>query len=99
MAEIMVTSQQLITTADNLQQLNESLKSQIQILESTEGALAGMWEGATKEAFHSAFMKDKGQMETFKSTIDQYVSALRDIAAKYEQAEAANVNIASTRNY
>lgn len=59
----------------------------------------GMWEGEAKNAFHNAFQNDKAKMQNFKTAIDQYVAALQNIAAKYAQAEAANVNTASTRNY
>ncbi|MGI6010702.1 MAG: WXG100 family type VII secretion target [Ruminococcus sp.] len=99
MAEIMVTSRELKNKAEELRSQNTSLKSAIETLGSLEAELASMWEGSAKDAFHNAFTKDKGQMETFKSTIDQYAAALDEIAAKYAQAEAANANIANTRNY
>lgn len=99
MPEIRVSSQQLSAKADELQQLSESLKSQIGILESTEASIASMWDGPAKEAFHSAFMSDKGQMENLKTTFDQYITALREIAANYAQKEAMNQEIASTRKY
>ena len=99
MPEIRVSAQQLSAKADELQQLNESLKSQIGILESTEASIAGMWEGSAKETFHSEFQKDKGQMETLKTTFDQYITVLREIAANYAQKEAMNQEIASERKY
>lgn len=99
MAQIQVTARQLRTQAENLQQLNESFRSQIQVLESTEASLAGMWDGESKDAFHSAFLRDKGQMEAFKAAIDQYVTALQNIAQKYEQAENTNRETAINRTY
>ena len=99
MPEIRVSSQQLSAKADELQQLNESLKSQIGILESTEASIAGMWDGQAKETFHGEFQKDKAQMETLKKTLDQYITALREIAANYAQKEAANQEIAAARKY
>ena len=52
-----------------------------------------------KEAFNSAFIKDKSTMDAFKSAIDQYVQALLVIAARYEEAEKKNVSVAATRSY
>lgn len=99
MPEIRVSSQQLSAKADELQQLNENLKNQIGVLESTEASIAAMWEGLAKETFHSEFLKDKGQMETLKTTFDQYITALREIAANYAQKEGMNQEIASARKY
>lgn len=99
MSEIRVSSQQLKAKADELQQLNESLKNQIDILGAAETSLANMWNGSAKEAFHSAFLSDKGQMENLKTTFDQYITALHEIAANYIQKEAMNQELVSGRKY
>ncbi|MBS5522104.1 MAG: WXG100 family type VII secretion target [Clostridiales bacterium] len=99
MSQFQVTASELTRQAETLTQLNQNLQSQITVLENTEASLMGMWEGEAKNAFHNAFQNDKAKMQNFKTAIDQYVAALQNIAAKYAQAEAANVNTASTRNY
>ena len=58
-----------------------------------------MWEGEARDTFHQAFTRDKQQMDVFHQLIAQYVQALLEIAARYEQAEARNREIASARNY
>lgn len=98
MSQFQVTASELNRQAESLTQLNQNLQSQITILENTEASLASMWEGEAKNAFHNAFQNDKAKMQNFKTAIDQYVAALQNIAAKYAQAEAANVNTAATRN-
>lgn len=99
MAEIRVSASQLRTKASDLRNLNSQFKSQVGNLESQEQNLVGMWEGEAKNAFHTAFSNDKTQMDNFYQLIEQYCIALENIAAKYEQAEAQNVNTASTRTY
>ena len=58
-----------------------------------------MWEGEARDTFHQAFVRDKQQMDVFHQLIAQYVQALLEIAARYEQAEARNREIAAARNY
>ena len=77
--------------------LNEQFKTQVTELESSEATLNGQWDGAANEAFHKAFMYDKNYMDQFYSLILKYCDALEQIATKYDQAEAANENTATTR--
>ena len=58
-----------------------------------------MWEGQARETFHNAFASDKIQMDNFYNAVEVYAQRLEQIAAKYAQAEAANVEIASERTY
>lgn len=99
MALIQVTASQLKTKANELRSLNGQFKSQVGNLESQEAALASMWEGEAKNAFHTAFNNDKVQMDNFYNLIEKYCQALETIAQKYEQAEAQNLQTASNRSY
>lgn len=99
MSEIMVTAAQLRAKAEELENLNQQLKSQNEKLGTTEEALNVMWEGDANTAFHAAFNSDRVQINNFYNAIAAYVSALRVIAQKYEQTEAQNQQIASARNY
>ena len=96
---ITVTPAELKTKASELKQFNSSLKTQIEELRAQESTLVGKWEGDAKNAFDAAFKKDATQMDNFYNAIERYVAALLEIAARYESAENANTNIASTRNY
>ncbi|MCR4740045.1 MAG: WXG100 family type VII secretion target [Lachnospiraceae bacterium] len=93
------TSNELRNKAEELRNLNGNFKAQTDSLQNTEEALRGMWEGEANNTFHAAFVRDKGQMDNFKQTIDQYTDALLTIASKYEEAEARNVALASNRTY
>jgi WXG100 family type VII secretion target len=99
MAQIMVTSSELRTAASTLREYNSSFKSQVSNLESSEGTLRTQWQGEANNAFHTAFMNDKAFMDKFATEIENYCQALETIAAKYDAAEAANVETATTRKY
>ena len=86
MAMIRVTSSRLKAAAESLQDLNSRFKNRAEELCGKEQSLAQMWEG-------------QAQSEAFYSLINQYIRALLEIAARYEQAEARNAEIAGTRNY
>ena len=97
MAQFQVTAGELTRQAETLSQLNQKLQTQITALENTEASLASMWEGEAKKAYHNAFQTDKSKMLNFKNAIDEYIVALKNIAAAYVRAENTNVNTASTR--
>ncbi len=99
MGMIQVTAGQLRQEAERVHQLNSQMKSQISLLETKEQHLGTMWEGLAKDSFRSAFLRDKGHMEEFYHLIERYVQALLKIAAKYEQAEHKNMEIAASKAY
>ncbi|MCR5734004.1 MAG: WXG100 family type VII secretion target [Lachnospiraceae bacterium] len=99
MAFFQVTSSELRSRAEELRTLNGNFKAQTEALQNTEETLRTMWEGEANNTFHAAFVRDKGQMDGFKQTIDQYIEALLTIASKYDEAEARNVSLASNRTY
>ena len=85
MAVIRVTAARLRSVADSLQEMNAQFRSRKQELTEKEQALSAMWEGQAKEAFYTL--------------IARYVQTLLEIAARYEQAEARNAEIAGSRSY
>lgn len=99
MAFFQVTSSELRNKAARLQELNGQLKAKAVELSDREGALCSMWEGEAKNVFHQAFSRDRQQMDAFCQLIGQYVQALLEIAARYEEAEARNREIAAARKY
>lgn len=99
MAQILVTSAELRAAAGTLREYNSNFKNQVASLESSEGTLKSQWQGAANDAFHTAFMNDKAFMDKFAAEIENYCTALENIAAKYDAAEAANVETAATRKY
>ncbi len=96
---IRVSASQLIAKANELKNLNAQFRSNIGELEATEETLRTMWEGEANDAFHNAFTSDKTQMTNFYNAIEVYVMRLLEIAAKYQQAEATNTEIANNRTY
>ncbi len=99
MSFFQVTSSELRSRAGRISELNSQFRAKTTELGEQEGALCAMWEGQAKDVFHQAFIRDRQQMEAFYQLIVQYVQALLEIAARYEQAEARNREIAATRSY
>lgn len=99
MAMFQVTSSQLRNAAGQIQDLNRQFKAKEGELAEKEAALGSMWEGQAKDTFHQAFERDRQQMDAFYQLMNQYVQALLEIAARYEQAEERNRQIAATRSY
>jgi WXG100 family type VII secretion target len=99
MSFFQVTAAELKKKAEQLKGLNSRFKTGVDTLESTEQSLRTMWEGEANDTFHTAFTRDKGQMDQFHAVIEQFIEALLIIAAKYEAAESKNTSIAATRTY
>lgn len=99
MSQIHVTFAQLKSRAEELSAQNAQFKAQIDLLDETELSLNAMWEGASNDAFHIAFQRDKVQLTNFYNAIQQYVQVLHNVAARYAQAESLNVDISNTRKY
>lgn len=99
MSSFKVTTGTLASQAEELNSLNGQFRSAVEQLSSTEMSLKGMWEGEANDAFHAAFTTDKGKMDEFYNLILQYIEKLNSIATRYNQAEAANTQIASNRTY
>lgn len=97
MAEIRVTPQQLKDKASDLEGFNRQFRAEVEKMVGYEQQLAAMWEGDAQRAFHKAFSDDKAKMDRFAQNIDQYIAALREDAQRYETAENAASNIATTR--
>ncbi len=62
-----------------------------------EASLAGMWEGEAQQAFRSTFNNDKAQFDAFYNVIEQYATALDNIATEYDNKEALNQSLAASR--
>lgn len=99
MALIQVTWKTLREAADQLRQLNERLRNQINELAQQENALNGAWQGEANDVFHREFLNDKVQFENFFALINDYIRTLQTAATEYENKEKLNTNIASERKY
>ena len=97
MALIRVTSSQVRSTASQLRDYNANFNGQVNKLQESEASLNSMWEGAANDKFHSEFLNSKDYMTQFYTLINKYCEALDQIAAKYDETEARNVETASRR--
>lgn len=99
MSYFSVTASELRSKAGTLQELNGQLRTKETDLDNQEGSVCSMWEGQAKDLFHQAYISDREQMDNFNGLIENYVSALLEIAQRYEDAEARSAEIAATRAY
>lgn len=94
-----VSSAELRNSADKLAVLEQRFRAQKEELVGKEQALRALWEGEANDIFHSAFVRDTGQMDAFSQVINEYVSIMGTIADRYDSAEARNLGIAQNRGY
>lgn len=99
MAKYEVTIAQLRSVKGELESYNGEFRNKVKELEKKQQALKGMWQGDANNAFDVVFNEDKSKWEQFANLMDQYIGALEKIAARYEQAEATNVETAKQRKY
>lgn len=97
MAEFQVTASELSAKAEELVGLNNEYWKGVEDLIAAHSRLNGMWEGAAKQAFDNAFISDQGKMNAFYQAIVDFSNKLNTIAAEYQRAESANVQIAAER--
>ncbi|MBR3307990.1 MAG: WXG100 family type VII secretion target [Lachnospiraceae bacterium] len=94
-----VTSQTLRQTAEQLDGMNQQLKSKAEEFTNAGNTLFTKWEGDTKQAEQKVFQDDRTQIDNFCALIQEYVTALNNIAAIYDKAEGENLATAGERKY
>ncbi len=97
MAEYKVTSTELNSKATELNGYISQFKTEMENMVGTESALAASFEGDAQKAFHDNFMKLQGEMETFSSVMQEYVTQLEVAAKGYEAAEEQAIMIAQSK--
>lgn len=85
-----IDSRQLRSKKDELAGLSQRFIREKENLCAVELALGSMWEGSANERFHSEFMKNAGQMDSFIQVISQYLGVIERIAQRYDLAEQKN---------
>lgn len=100
-ATLLVTPEQLQTTASNFSAKATQVKALHDSMIEKVNALAGSWTGTASEAYTNKFNALKASMETIHNMIQEHVKDLNTIADQYINAEnqaaaAANELPAST---
>ena len=96
---IRVTSQKLRETKDQLEQMNNNLKTKAEEFTTSATNLLSKWDGDAKQVMDTNFKNDRIQMDNFIALIREYCTALENQAVRYDNAEAQNVQLASERSY
>jgi len=94
MSQMIVSSGQLATKRDELNNLIESLEKAKEEYMSAEKSMSAKWEGEAKTAFDNSFTTNMQKIETFVNGARTYVQALDNIIREYETTELKNTGIA-----
>ena len=94
MAEFQVTSSEVQSKAMELQQLEKQMRTKIDELGQLEKSLSGMWEGEAHDAFHNTYAQNEQKMLMFVNALEKYFLTLNEIAVKYHNSEARNIQTA-----
>ncbi len=86
-----INSGMLRSKKEELASLCQKFMSEKENLCAVELALGSMWEGAANEHFHSEFMKNAGQMDSFAQLVNRYIGVIERIADRYDMAEQKNL--------
>ena len=96
MAEFQVTRNEVQTKAAELQQISKQMRTKIEELTQLEQTLSGMWEGEAHDAFHGTYGQNEQKMLMFVNALENYFLTLNEIAVKYNNAEAKNIQTAQS---
>ena len=70
--------------------------TKIEELTQLEQTLSGMWEGEAHDAFHGTYGQNEQKMLMFVNALENYFLTLNEIAVKYNNAEAKNIQTAQS---
>lgn len=96
MSKFTVTASELTSAAAQISEDNNQFRARVQDLITCADELSAMWEGEANTTFMTYFNNNQGNWITFANLIDQYVTALQNVAQIYLTAEATNVETAKT---
>lgn len=94
MSEILIQgSQSIQDIITQLSQLNGAFREGAQNIDNEHSNLVAKYQGDASTAFEEHYQNERGNFETFATTIDEYITKLQEILSNWEAAEAANVQI------
>lgn len=94
MAQIIASTKEISNKKQSLVVLSNSLKTQINNLETLGKSLDSMWEGAAKEKYSKQLKIDLVKMQSLLKAILEFIAILEKIIAIYNKAEKKNEAIA-----
>ena len=92
-----VTTSELRSSADQLQQFAQSFQSQFEELFQRGKELDDTWDGDANDTFNTQTQGDYPKFEDMYKALTEYIKVLRDTADIYDKGETASVNQVTTR--
>ncbi|MCR5672766.1 MAG: hypothetical protein K6F87_03505 [Lachnospiraceae bacterium] len=86
-----VDSNRLRGKKDELAGLNQRFGQEKEVLCRRETLLRSMWEGEANENFHSLFIRNATQMDSFYELVNRYIEVIGNVAQRYDIAEQNNI--------
>lgn len=96
MAEFIVTTQTLLSKAEELTKMNTDLKEKTDGLNGLVASLDSVWEGEAHDEFKVAYDKSRIALDKLSIELSKYCVALSDISNDYAKTEANNIQIAQS---
>jgi len=87
-----VTTAELRSSADQLEQFANSFKTQFQELFQRGRELDDTWDGDANDTFNTQTKSDEPKFEDMYKALTEYVKILRDTADVYDKGEKAAVD-------
>ena len=95
MAQIIASTKEISSKRQSLIALSNSLKAQINDLETLGNSLNSMWEGTAKEKYVKGLKIDLVKMQALLKAIVEFILVLEKIIAIYNKVEKKNEAIAA----
>lgn len=90
-----VTPEKLISTAQEFSASGQTVSSLTQQMTTLVKGLSSSWQGEASTAYVNKFNQLQDDIEKFNRMIQEHVNDLTEMARVYQEAESANVEVAS----
>lgn len=93
---LLVTPEQLISTSNEFNSSMQQVKSITTSMTDTVKSLTGQWEGEASAAYQNKFNELQDDINKMAAMIQEHVTDLAEMARKYQEAEKAGQELASS---
>lgn len=93
---LLVTPEQLISTSNEFNSTMQQIRSITTSMTDTVKSLTGQWEGEASSAYQNKFGELQDDINKMAAMIQEHVTDLNDMARRYQDAEKASQELASS---
>jgi WXG100 family type VII secretion target len=96
--DLKVSTSALTSEANELAKLKNELNTEITAMRSISARYLNMWRGESHDAFVNSVAKNMTLLSQFLKTVQDFSTALNEVAQIYEKSEKDAVRRATERN-